>query len=125
MRTIVIEAGTVKTTAELNDSPTASAIWDALPIQARASTWGDEIYFSIPVRLAEEADAREVMAMGELAYWAPGHAFCIFFGPTPASRGDEIRAASPVNPIGKVIGDPSAFKSVSSGQAITISRQEP
>ncbi len=125
MRSILIEAGAVKATAELNDSPTASAVWDALPIEARASTWGDEVYFAIPVRLDEAADAREVMAAGEVAYWAPGHAFCIFFGPTPASHGDEIRAASPVNPIGRLTGDPSVFKAVRNGQSITLSKHEP
>ncbi len=123
MRTIVITAGSVSARAELNETATASAIWDALPIKARANTWGDEIYFAIPVRLKEE-NGREVMAMGELGYWPPGHAFCIFFGPTPASRGQEIRAASAVNPIGKVIGDARAFKGVADGETITLSRAE-
>lgn len=123
MRKITIQAGTVSATAELNDSATASAIWEALPISARASTWGDEIYFAIPVRRAEE-DAREVMSMGELGYWPPGHAFCIFFGPTPASRGQEIRAASPVNPIGRIVGDATRFQAVRDGEAVTITRQE-
>jgi hypothetical protein len=123
MRTIRITAGPVSATAELNDSPTASTIWDALPITARANTWGDEIYFPIPVRHGEE-NAREVMTMGELGYWPTGHAFCIFFGPTPASRGQEIRAASPVNPIGKVIGDARVFTTVRDGERVTLARQE-
>ena len=123
MRTIRISAGSVSAIAELNESATASAIWNALPITGRVNTWGDEIYFSIPVHLGEE-QAREVMSGGEIAYWSPGHAFCIFFGPTPASRGQEIRAASPANPIGKVSGDPRAFKAVRDGETITLTRHE-
>ena len=123
MRTIKITAGSVSATAQLNDSASASAIWDALPIKARANTWGDEIYFSIPVQLGEE-NGREVMEVGELGYWPPGHAFCIFFGPTPASRGQEIRAASPVNPLGRVVGDARVFKAVRSGEAVTLTREE-
>ncbi|MCL6432245.1 MAG: hypothetical protein K6V36_15520, partial [Anaerolineae bacterium] len=119
MRRIRITAGTVAATAELNDSATAQAIWEALPITASASTWGDEIYFPIPVRRGEEG-ARQVVSAGEIGYWPPGHAFCIFFGPTPASRGDEIRAASPVNPIGRVIGDARVFKKVSDGDPVTL-----
>jgi len=123
MHKITITAGAVSARAELNDSATASAIWEALPIKARANTWGCEIYFGIPVHLGEEK-GREVMAMGELGYWPPGHAFCIFFGPTPASRGQEIRAASAVNPIGKIIGDATVFKSVRDGETVTIARAE-
>lgn len=123
MRTIVITAGSVSARAELNDSQTASALWDALPIKARANTWGDEIYFGIPVHMGED-NGREVVAMGEIGYWPPGHAFCIFFGPTPASRGQEIRAASAVNPLGKVVGDAKVFKRVRDGEAVTIARAE-
>jgi len=122
MPRITITAGSVTAEAELNESKTASAIWDALPIQARANTWGDEVYFSIPVRMGEE-NSREVVSMGEIGYWPPGHAFCIFFGRTPASRGDEIRAASPVNPLGKIIGDARVFKNVRDGDKVTIERK--
>jgi len=122
MPKIQITAGDVTAFAELNDSPTAQAIWDALPIKARANIWGDEIYFGIPVKRGEEADAREVVALGELGYWSPGHAFCIFFGRTPASQGDEIRAASPVNIIGKMEGDARVFKKVKDGAAVTIAK---
>jgi len=121
---IKITAGDVTTFAELNDSPTAQAIWDALPIKARTNTWGDEVYFAIPVKRGEEPGAREVVQMGELGYWSPGHAFCIFFGRTPASQGDEIRAASAVNIIGKVEGDARVFKKVKDGATITVSRAE-
>ncbi|MCD6291519.1 MAG: hypothetical protein J7M34_13530, partial [Anaerolineae bacterium] len=111
MRRIRITVGDISAEAELNDSATADAIWAALPIQAQVNTWGDEIYFGIPVYL-EEDDAQEVVQKGDLGYWPPGHAFCIFFGRTPASVGDEIRPASPVNVFGRVLGDPTAFKAV-------------
>jgi hypothetical protein len=124
MNTIKITSGNITAFAELNDSPTAQAIWDALPIAARANTWGDEIYFPIPVKRGQEPDAREIVQAGELGYWTPGHAFCIFFGPTPASKGDEIRAASAVNIIGKVDGNPRVFKKVKDDAAITVSKAE-
>ena len=120
-RTIRITAGQVSAVAQLNDSKTASAIWDALPIEAKAETWGDEIYFGIGVR-AEADGAKEVVALGDLAYWPPGHAFCIFFGPTPASRGNEIRPASPVNVVGRVSGDVTVFKKVRVGTRVTLER---
>lgn len=122
VKRIRISAGEIGADAELNETPTAQAIWDALPIQARANTWGDEIYFSIPVKRGEEPDAREVVELGELGYWPPGHAFCIFFGRTPASQGNEIRAASAVNIVGKVQGDARVFKKVKDGAAITLSK---
>ena len=99
----------------------AQAIWDALPLEARASIWGDEIYFTIPVD-ADAEEPREVVEMGDLGYWPPGSAFCIFFGPTPASRGDEIRPASPVNVFGRVEGDPRVFKRVASGELVRLER---
>ena len=103
------------------ESPgTARAIWEALPLESRASTWGDEIY-SIPVD-AEPEDPKEIVEIGDLGYWPPGSAFCIFFGPTPASRGDEIRPASPVNVFGRVEGDPRVFTSVASGDLVRLER---
>jgi len=120
-RAIRITAGTVSAEARLNDSRTAQAIWDALPIEAKGQTWGDEIYFGIGVREAED-QAQEVVALGDLGYWPPGQAFCIFFGPTPASRGDEIRPASPVNVVGRVVGDATIFKQAPSGARIMIDR---
>ena len=121
-RAIRITAGQVSVTAELNVSKTAVAIWEALPIEAKADTWGDEIYFGIPVR-AEADAAKEVVALGDLAFWPPGHAFCIFFGPTPASRGDEIRPASPVNVVGRVNGDATVFKKVRARTRVTLERR--
>src|SRR5260370_32985002 len=93
-RAIRITAGQVFASAELKDSKTATAIWDALPIEAKAETWGDEIYFGIPVR-AEADGAKEVVALGDLGDCPPGDAFCLFFGPRPAGRGAEIRTATP------------------------------
>ena len=116
---IKIKAGNIEVTAELNETKTARAIWEALPIKGRANTWGDEIYFSIPVSLEEE-DAQELVGMGDLGYWPPGTAFCLFFGPTPMSKGQEIRPASPVNILGRIIGDPAALKQVASGTEITV-----
>ena len=109
--------------AELTDEnpETAKAIWEALPLEARANTWGDEIYFSIPVSIEAE-NPKAVVDLGDLGYWPPGNAFCIFFGPTPMSRGDEIRPASPVNVFGRVIGDPKVFKAVRGGEKVRLER---
>lgn len=120
-RTINITAGGVEVTAELNDTPTADLVWDALPISASGSTWGDEIYFRTPVS-AEEQDAVPTVEMGAVAYWPPGQAICLFFGPTPMSVGDEIRPASPVNVFGRIVGDPTVLKAVSSGSEVRVER---
>ncbi len=120
---IKITAGAVTATAMLNDSHTAEAIWEALPIEGTGLTWGDEIYFSIPVHLGEES-GQEIVDLGDLGYWPPGNAFCIFFGPTPMSQGQEIRPASAVNVFGKIEGDPTVFKAVPSGTRVVIERAE-
>lgn len=119
VKLIRIQAGTVEMSAELNDSKMSQSIWEALPITGNANRWGDEIYFSIPLKLGTE-DGKEVVAIGDLAYWAPGNAFCIFFGPTPASHGEEVRPASEVSVFGKIIGDATQFKQVRSGNPINI-----
>lgn len=119
---IRIIAGDVAADAELNDSPTARKVWEALPIEAEGKTWGDEIYFPIPVTARLEPDAKEVVMLGDLGYWPTGKAFCIFFGATPVSRGDEIRPASAVNVIGKVSGDPKVFKEVASGLRVRLEK---
>jgi hypothetical protein len=116
---IRIIAGKVEAEAELNDTGTAQAIWEALPIKGRANLWGDEIYFSTPINLNLEA-GQEVVNIGDLGYWPDGNAFCIFFGLTPVSQGDEIRPASPVTVFGKVIGDAMVFKKVAEGTEIII-----
>ena len=119
---IRILIGELKVEAELNESKTAQMIWEALPMEGKGNLWGEEIYFSIPVKVAQEKGGREVVSAGELGYWPTGHAFCIFFGPTPASRGDEIRAASAVNIIGKVLSDPKVFLKVKDGAKITLEK---
>jgi hypothetical protein len=112
----------LKVDAELNESKSAQLIWEALPVEAKTNLWGEEIYFAIPVKAGLEEGAIEVVSAGELGYWPTGHAFCIFFGPTPASRGDEIRAASAVNVIGKVLSDPKVFRKVKDGVKVTLEK---
>ena len=124
MNQILISFGKTTLKADLFETPTARAIWDALPIDGRANTWGDEIYFSIPVAIETEAGARAAVAVGELGYWGPGSAFCAFFGPTPASDGDEPRAASPVNVFGKILGDATALRAVRDGDKIRLARAD-
>ncbi len=118
-KNIRITAGSVVVDAELNDTDTAKEIWGALPIQASGNTWGDEIYFKISVE-NEVENGQEVVELGDLGYWPPGSAFCLFFGPTPASQGDEIRPASEVTVIGKIKGDSTVLKSVPSGNSVLI-----
>jgi len=121
---ITITAGSVSMDADLIDTETARAVVSRLPITGRVNRWGEEIYFSIPVEMGREADARDVVEMGELGYWPDGNAFCIFFGKTPASRGEEIRAASPVNVFGRVSGDATRFGSVADGEEIVVTVKE-
>ena len=122
-RQMTIRAGAVEVRAELNETKTASAIWEALPIEVRGNTWGDEIYFAIPVKMKTER-GQETVALGDLGYWEPGNAFCIFFGPTPASYGDEIRPASPVTVVGRCLDDATAFKAVRSGEPVVLARAD-
>ncbi|MCE5259908.1 MAG: hypothetical protein LLG44_12765 [Chloroflexi bacterium] len=124
MARVQIIAGEIAISALLNDSPTAAAIYKALPLKAQVNTWGDEIYFGIPVHLQEAPDAQEVVSLGDLGYWAPGHAFCIFFGRTPMSIGNEIRPASAVNIFGHVEGDATALSQVPDGEQICIQRAD-
>ena len=121
---IKITAGSVTMEAALNDSETAVQIWEALPLEASAQIWGDEIYFEIPVQAGQAPDARADVEVGTLAYWPVGHAFCIFFGPTPASDGAQPRAYSPVNVVGQVSGDVTAFRGVSAGTRVKLERCE-
>jgi hypothetical protein len=120
---ITIRAGDVSVEAVLNDSDTAAALWDALPIEATGNVWGDEIYFPIPIE-ADPEDPKEVVELGEIAFWPPGSAFCIFYGRTPASRGDEIRPASAVNPLGHIAGDATVFVGSRDGVRVTLERVE-
>lgn len=117
---IKITAGDVEVEAQLNNSKTAKLITEALPIKASAKRWGEEIYFSIDVEAKLEKNSRDVVEAGELGYWPDGSAFCMFFGLTPASRGNEIRAASAVNIIGKMKGDLSGLTNVPGGANVLI-----
>lgn len=118
---IKITAGSVQQTALLNDCVCAEKIWNALPLEARASTWGDEIYFGIPVESDPESP-QPTVELGDLGYWLEGSCFCIFFGPTPMSNGDEIRPASDVEVFGKLEGNPKDFTKVRSGEKVVIEK---
>jgi len=113
--------GTITATLTEENPETAKAFTEALPITGQANTWGDEIYFTVPVEAMEE-NSKPVVELGDIAFWPPGNAFCIFFGRTPMSRGDEIRPASPVNVFGKIDGDPTVFKKVRSGEEVRIEK---
>jgi hypothetical protein len=107
-------------TAELSDSPTSKAIWDQLPMESRVNTWGEEIYFEIPVNMPQEPHAQEILSVGDLAYWPVGQAFCIFFGPTPVSTDERPRAYSPVNLLGKILDDCDGLKSIQNQETVHI-----
>ena len=121
---IRITVGKLSMEAELNDTPTAQKVAVALPLKCSFSTWGDEIYFTIPVTAPLDSSAKEVVELGELGYWPTGKAFCIFFGPTPMSSPGRIVPASAVNVIGRVLGDPKKFKEVMSEREVTLERIE-
>ena len=121
-RKITITAGTVEAEAELLTTSTADAVWDALPFESTCNIWGDEIYFTISLSHDLEPDARETVDKGDLGFWPQGPAFCIFFGPTPISSGNEIKPASAVNVFGKVVGDSTIFKQVASGTAVRVKK---
>jgi uncharacterized protein len=122
-RKIRIQAGGVVVEGELNDSETAGAIWDALPVSASVNTWGEEIYFSIPVT-SNPTDTTIDLEVGDIAFWPPGSAFCIFFGATPASTSDKPVPASGVAIVGKIIGEVGPLKSVGDGEVVEVSRIE-
>lgn len=122
MYPIRISVGEIVLPAELNDSPTAQAIWDALPLEGRAAVWGDEVYFETPVEVEEAPGAATVVEVGALAYWPLGRAFCIFYGPTPASVFGEPRAYSPVNVIGRVTGEAQALRGTRAGAIVRVIR---
>jgi hypothetical protein len=123
MKKITIIMEEVSLTATLNDSVTAEKIYEALPIEGIVNTWGNEIYFNIPVSLEQGSDARIEVEVGEMGYWPIGSAFCIFFGPTPVSKDEKPRAASPVNIFGNVDGDARILKEVPGGTLVKVTRQ--
>ena len=125
MKKIVIRAGGITAEAELNESTTAVAIWQALPLEGVANTWGEEIYFRIPVSHDLAPDAKELVQLGDLGYWPQGRAFCIFFGATPISGPGEIRPASSVNIVGRLLDDPTKFLSVHAGTSVLLEQSAP
>jgi len=120
MMKIRITVGDLSMEADLKDSLTAQKVAEALPITTSFSTWGEEIYFAIPVDADLDDTAREVVELGDLGYWPTGSAFCIFFGQTPMSEPGKIVPASAVNIIGKVIGDATKFKEVMGERNVTL-----
>ena len=121
---IDIKVNDIQLQARLLANPSAEKIKTVLPLEGRSHVWGEEIYFEIPVQAEQEADAVEEVTVGTLAYWPPGQALCIFFGPTPVSTGDAPRAYSAVNIVGEVIGDPRALKTISEGDLIRIEKTD-
>jgi len=118
---IVIKAGSVRMEAELNDSKTSEMIYNALPIEAEVQTWGEEIYFPIPVK-AKLENGVTVVKEGDLGYWPPENCFCMFFGKTPVSTKTEIKPASAVSPLGRMLGNPKDWKKTGDGEKILLER---
>ena len=121
MGSIRIKIGEMTLEAELGQSKTARMIWDALPFAGNGQTWGDEIYFRVPVS-AELENPRETVEIGDIGYWPTGHAFCIFYGKTPASSGHDIVPASPVDVIGRVTSDVSVLKGITDPGRVTVEK---
>ncbi len=124
MPRIRFDFGTLTLDADLLDTPTARAIASALPVEARVMTWGEEVYFDVPVNIAREKDARAVVTPGEIAYWPEGPAIAIGFGRTPISRGDETRLASPCNVFGKAAGDVKTLAAVRAGSKVKVTKAD-
>jgi len=121
MREVKVTVAGLELKAQLNETDTAARVLEILPVTSQVNVWGEEIYFSIPVNTGLE-EAKEVVSLGDIAYWPQGQAMCIFFGMTPVSKGDEIRPVSPVNIIGRIEGDPKVLRQVKQGDKITIER---
>ena len=124
-RPIRITVGDIELDAHLSETPSALALWDALPIERTVNTWGHEFYFDIGIRIENSPDASDIVELGDIGYWSPGSALCIFFGRTPASQGQEIRAASPVTVLGSVIDIPTdKLRRVRTGTPIRIEAKD-
>jgi len=123
-RQISIKAGPVTLRVELFDTPTADAIWNALPFSSRAQTWGEEVYFETPLTIPLEPGARDVVTPGEIAYWCTGECIAIGYGRTPISRGDETRLANPCNIFGRALDDVKQLSAVRSGAPVTVTRAD-
>ena len=121
MTVLLIEAGAVRLRVECLDTPTAAAIAAAAPFGSSASTWGDEVYFGAPLSVSREPGARDVVSAGEIAWWPDGDCIAMGFGPTPVSRGDEIRLASPCNVWGRALDDVACLAAVRAGDPVRVS----
>jgi uncharacterized protein len=124
MRKLKMTIGRITVHAELFDTPTAEAIYAAVPFESRAATWGDEVYFQAPVRTDRESDARDVVEPGELAFRTEGEVIVIGFGPTPRSQGEEIRLATPSNVWGRVLDDVRRLSDIEAGEPIRVELAE-
>ena len=124
MQKVSLIFGNIQIEADLYDTPTAEAITKILPVTSRTHTWGDEVYFEIPIQIDLESDARAVVKVGELGYWPAGRAFCVFFGPTPVSTDGQPQAASAVNVFGKVTGNLNELKQIRSGDIVEVRLSE-
>ena len=120
MTKIIFEFEKLSIEGELNDSPTSKALINSLPIEGISQIWGDEIYFSTSISKENDEWAKETVDLGDIAFWPPGNAICLFFGPTPVSSGDEIRPASATNVMGKIIGDLEELKNINSGDNVKV-----
>jgi len=120
MPRIRFDFGELKLEAELLDTPTAKAIAAALPLKSDVLTWGEEVYFDVPITVAREADARAVVTPGEIAYWPQGPAIAIGFGRTPISKGNETRLASPCNVFAKALGSVKVLGKVKTGTRVEV-----
>jgi hypothetical protein len=120
LRSITIQVGDVELAAELFDSPTARAIYEVLPIDAAFQTWGDEFYFKVSVDQQLDETATTEVRVGDVGYWPPGRAVAVFFGPTPASTGQEPVPASEVNLVGRIRGDATRLREVSAAGRIRM-----
>jgi hypothetical protein len=121
LKIVTASAGTLYAEITGDNPITADAVWSKLPIEGKANIWGDEIYFAIPVS-AEAENPKEIVDLADVAYWPPGKAICFFFGPTPASRDREIRAASPVNVFAKVVNNVKLLKLVKPGEKVRVEK---
>jgi uncharacterized protein len=122
MARIRFDFGTLTLDAELLDTPTAQAVAAALPVSSSAMTWGEEVYFEVPVKIAREPGARAVVTPGEIAYWPEGHCIALGFGRTPISQGDETRLASPCNIFARALGDVKALAKVRAGAKVEVTK---
>ena len=120
MTKIIFEFENISVEAELNDSPTSKDLINLLPLEGISQIWGEEIYFSTSINRENDDWAKETVELGDIAFWPPGNAICLFFGKTPVSQGDEIRPASPTNVMGKIVGDLEILKTVNSGDKVKV-----